>query len=251
MLRGMARWAALVLLLAGCGGPTSGAEGGGGEGSSGGEDAAACGPRATRLGATCWRAVGTHWRIDAEGPGGQYRFEVELLAAGRVRSTDHDAASAAHDEWFQDGSLLRIFLSDRFVEYRTRVTNGTVLIGEAINVRGQRWSWRGDRVFGETPCEEGEVRVDGACMSLAGTRWDLSGQVVEFLDGGRVAVGASEDATGRWEQSGTALRFTLGEGRPAHLAELTDSAELRGTIEGPGASWSAARLVSIPPIMHE
>lgn len=242
----------MALVLAACGGDATL-----GSGTNGGMDPTAgdegCAFDQTRLGTSCWSAAATHWAIQAEGPGGLYRFEVDLLAAGRLRSSDHPDAGPGHDEWFQDGALVRIFLSDRFVEYRTRVTNGTVLVGEAINVRGQRWSWRGDRVFGEVACSETEARLEEGCMSVAGTTWTMDGRVVQFLDGGVVALGRRDQA-GEWEQTGSSLRFTLAssDGVTRHQAELQSSGELSGTVDGSGGgAWTASRIPSIPPVMHE
>lgn len=240
-----------ALLLAACGGdPSAGSRRAGGRDATSGGDG--CEAHETSLGSRCWSAAGTRWRIEADGPGGVYRFDIDLLAAGRMRSTDHGAAGPAHDEWFQDGSLFRFFLSDRFVEYRTRITNGTVLVGEAINVRGQRWSWRGDRVFGETACTESEVRLADGCMGVAGTAWELEGRAVQFLHDGVVAFG-HEDAVGSWQQTGSSLRFTLssaGEAR-AHVAELESSGELSGGYDGAAGTWSATRMHTVPPVMHE
>lgn len=246
---------ALAVAALGCGGPSTGVPGAqtGGERASDGP----CGAHEAELAGTCWSAEGTRWTVEADGPGGVYRFDVELMAAGRVRSTDHGAASPAHDEWFQDGELLRIFLADRFVEYRARVSNGTVLLGEATNVRGQQWSWRADRVFGEAPCQEGEARVDGACMTVAGTRWRLAPQggearFIEFLEGGRLGTGGRRDDTeapGTWEQTGATLRFSLADGGAEHVAELTDDAAFRGT-RGDDASFEATRVISVPPVVH-
>jgi len=238
----------LGLSLAACGGPSTS-----GSGARDGRDAAdrgdGCGPRTTRLGRDCWSAEGTRWQVSADGPGGSYRFELALLAAGRVRATDHDGAGPAHDEWFQDGPLLRVFLADRFVEYRTTVTNGTVLIGEAHNVRGQRWSFRADRQFGEGGCERDEARLDEACMSVAGTRWDVGGRVVAFLDEGRVAVDDAEPLPSAWTQQGASLSFRLAADGPAHEAEVSSPDTLSGTV-GEG-SFEATRMPTIPPVMHE
>lgn len=265
----------LALLLTACGGPADG-----GRATRSGADAQGegpCGPHEANLAGTCWSAEGTRWNVEAEGPGGVYRFDVELLAAGRVRSSDHGAASPARDEWFQDGELLRVFLADRFVEYRAEISNGTVLIGEAMNVRGQQWSWRGDRVFGEAPCADSEARVDGACMTVAGTRWRLAAEgsearLIEFLEDGRVGIGGRADdladdpaddladdptddptdnteAPGRWEQDGSTLRFTLGAGSPAYVAEVAGDAELRGTRDDERA-FEATRVPSVPPVIH-
>ncbi len=209
-----------------------------------------CG-RLARLGAECWTAEGTQWAVVADGPGGLYEFDLALLAAGRVRADDQASASPATDEWFQEGPLLRVFLSDRFVEYRARVTNGTVLVGEAINVRGERWGFRATRVFGESACREDEARLDGTCMTMAGTRWQLDAGgapvVVEFLASGAIAAGAEARGDDRWEQAGAALRFSI-DGR-RFRAELSDESALRGAIEE-GGSFTATRVESIPPLVR-
>jgi len=238
----------LGVSLAACGGPSTPGPGprDGRDPSAGGDG---CGPSATRLGRDCWSAEGTRWQVSADGPGGSYRFTLALLAAGRVRATDHDGADPAHDEWFQDGETLRVFLSDRFVEYRASVTNGTVLIGEAHNVRGQRWSFRADRDFGPGACAEDEARLDEACMSVAGTRWDLGGRVVTFLDEGQVAVDDAEPVPDAWTQRGAALSFQLAAEGPAHEAEVSSRDTLSGTVAG--AAFEATRVPTIAPVMHE
>jgi hypothetical protein len=242
---------AALLLLGACGGPTADGTGARATDDTAGGDG--CPGAETRLGDGCWSASGTHWRVEADGPGGAYRFELDLLAAGRVRSTDHDAASPASDEWYQDGPLLRIFLSDRFVEYRARVTNGTVLVGEAVNVRGQRWSWVANRVFAETPCSPNETRLEAGCMTVAGTRWELAaegseGHLLEFLDDGRLSVGPG-DPEGHWEQEGASLRFSLTEGGPTFVARVEDERELR-SAEDAERRFTATRVDTIPPVIH-
>ncbi len=231
----------LAALIAGCGGATPEVRS-----SEAAPPDDGCGPSATRLGAECWSAAGTRWAIAAEGPGGTYEFEVELLAAGRVRATDHRGASPATDEWFQDGPLLRIFLADRFVEYRATIENGTVIVGEAINVRGQRWAWRGSRLFGEHPCRDDVARVGESCFTVVGTLWQLGdGAPIELLANGAVARGTGEPAEGdRWEQEGGAVRFSIGGRR--YEGELDGTGTLRGTSDG--ASFTATRLESIPPL---
>ncbi len=209
-----------------------------------------CGRERVRLETSCWSAEGTRWLVLADGPGGEYRFELELLAAGRVRARDHGAAGPASDEWFQEGPLLRVFLSDRFVEYRATISNGTVLTGEAMNVRGQRWEWRAQRIFGEGACAHDEARLPSSCMSIAGTRWELqtgggAPLLLEFFAGGR--MGRENE---RWEQRAETLRFTIGERE--FVAQLRASAELVGTYSGSAGSgrFTAARVASIPPLVR-
>ena len=253
----MRRLGLLLILIAGCGAPpnaptarrvrASRAPSGDG-----------CPAAETRLGESCWSAEGTRWQVEAEGPGGAYRFELELMAANRARSTDHTAAGPQSDEWVQDGPLLRILLSHRFVEYRARLTNGTVLIGEARNVRGQRWSWRAARVFGELSCPETETRVGEACMSVAGTRWRLEGDGLEahaiaFLGDGQLGVDESDVPAGSWTQRGSAVTFALAEHGPSFEAEVSDADALEGTWTREGSRarvWRATRLESFPPVMH-
>jgi hypothetical protein len=209
-----------------------------------------CGPRATRVAGACWSAHGTRWRVTTEASAGVDELELELMAAGRVRSNDHPAASPAMDEWFLERSVLRVFLADRFVEYRATVTNGTVLVGEAINARGQRWPWSAVRVFGEPTCERDEARIEGACMTVAGTRWRVEGQgeLIELLAEGVVATGP-EDARDRWTQEGERVRFTTGAGAHQFEATLEGDGALRGTRDD-GAAFTASRVESIPPALR-
>jgi hypothetical protein len=203
-------------------------------------------PGHVRLGRICWNPAGSRWHVTANAPGGQYTFDVELLAANRLRATDHPAASPATDEWFVDGNTLRLFLANRFVEYRAELTNGTVMVGEAVNVRGDSWLWRGERVQQTTRCNRDEAELDGTCFALAGTRWTVrtgaTEKVVHFDAGGQLYVDGSEN-TGTWSQQGREVRFTL-DGRE-HSATVGDSVdELRG--EG----WTATRIELYPPPMH-
>jgi hypothetical protein len=206
-----------------------------------------CGPHATRLGAECWSAEGTRWEVLADGPGGPYELELELLAAGRVRATDHATASPARDEWFQDGAVVRVLLADRFVEYRATVTNGTVLVGEAMNVRGERWSFRAQRLFTEGRCANGEARLpNDACMTVEGTRWELArggaARRIELLAGGAVGTSSADPAEGdRWVQEGSTVRLTIGD------AELTGELESADVLRGEG--FTATRVPSLPPLM--
>lgn len=213
-----------------------------------------CAATETRLGTECWNAAGTRWTVEAEGPGGNYRFDLELMGANRARSTDHAAASPATDEWVQDGPLLRVFLSDRYVEYRARVSNGTVLLGEARNVRGQRWSFSARRAFGPPACLAQEARFDTVCMSVAGTRWRLGdgddARVVRFAEAGVVQADGVEDDAGQWEQEGAEVRFELTAGRLAgtFVGELEDEDTL--VLERGERPLPATRLESFPPVIE-
>lgn len=212
-----------------------------------------CPPELAILGGECWSAEGTEWQIAAAGPGGPYAFQVTLLAAGRARVTDHPSAGPAGDEWAQDGDVLRIFLADRFVEYRAQITNGTVLLGEARSVRGQRWSWRAERVFREIDCAPHEARLDRSCFDAAGTRWWISSEgrerLITLLGEGRVLTSGPEPSQeDRWEQQGSRLVVRLGESELA--CDITSPDELAGTARAQGGRewlWSATRVETLAP----
>ena len=216
-------------------------------------------PNEARMGTLCWSPVGSRWQITANAPGGEYAFDIELLEAGRVRASDHPDASPGTDEWVIDDGLLRVFLANRYVEYRGELTNGTVIVGTAVNVRGDSWEWRGDRmhVGGGCPDEEltlpareGTAPGEEGCFTMAGTRWTMRSGAGEFVvsfgaDGHvqseRAGDSGSDDDT--WTQSGANLSFTL-DGSQQHTATITRF----DRIEGSG--WSLERLPTYPPAMH-
>jgi hypothetical protein len=233
-----------ALVLTGCGGPAAAAGGG----TTAAQSPDPCHQEGElRLGRICWNPVGSRWHVTANAPGGEYAFDVELLPANRLRATDHPAAGPATDEWFVEGNTLRLFLANRFVEYRAHVTNGTVLVGEAINVRGDVWEWRGDRMPTGRNCQPDEAPLDGACFAVAGTHWTLRSsrgdeRVIHFDAGGRLHVDGS-DVEGTWTQEGARVRFTLDGGE--YIATIAGStAQLRG--EG----FTAERIPLYPPPMH-
>ncbi len=199
-----------------------------------------------RLGRVCWNPSGSRWRFVAAAPGGEYTFEVELLAANRVRATDHPAAGPATDEWFVDGSTLRVFLADRFVEYRGELTNGTVIVGQAINTRGETWEWRGDRMASRGSCNAEELQIGGSCFSISGTRWRAalpSGeQIVQFAPDGRLVVDRGDAEGASWRQEGARITFTL--------AGTSYDAQILSELSLQGQGWSAERVPSYPPPIH-
>lgn len=234
----------LALILGACGGTTS---------QAGTETTVARGPEPcpttgeVRLGRICWNPVGSRWHLTAMAPGGEYAFDVELLPANRLRATDHPAAGPATDEWFVDGNTLRLFLANRFVEYRADLTNGTVMVGQAENTRGDSWEWRGDRMSMTGGCQSDEADLGEICFAMAGTRWTLheggQSRVVHFAPEGRVLLdqGGAEGDT--WTQEGTTVRFTIG----GH----EHTAEIRGdTQQLSGNGWEAERVQLYPPPMH-
>jgi hypothetical protein len=248
-LRGSGPTSFLSLVLGVCG-----ALGCGGPGGSHGGSTVATGPEPCptggelRLGRICWSPVGSRWHLTAMAPGGEYAFDVELLPANRLRSTDHPAAGPGTDEWFADGNTLRLFLADRFVEYRADVTNGTVMVGNAVNARGESWEWRGDRMQIGGGCGPDEAEIDGTCFAMAGTRWRVTTSrgavVVHFAPEGRLLVDqGTPSESNRWSQEGATLRFTL-DGQE-HSATITgDASRLSGN------GWSAEREPLYPPPMH-
>lgn len=245
---------ALVVLGGGCGGGTAAGGGGTTPRADGPEPCADASQ--VRLGRICWDPTGSRWHLTAQAPGGEYAFDVELLHDNRLRSTDHLAASPATDEWFVDGNVLRLFLQNRFVEYRADLTNGTVIVGEAQNVRGDAWSWRGDRMQLGGGCHETEVALTDeageTCMTVAGTIWrvrtDGGEHVVQFAPGGALLVDdRPADEAARWSQEGARLRFTLGGAE--HTATIDGAERLSGARAG-GGSWSAELVPLHPPPMH-
>lgn len=208
-------------------------------------------PDEVRLGNVCWSPTGSRWHITALAPGGEYAFDVELLAAHRLRSTDHPVASGATDEWFADGNTLRFFLQNRYVEYRAEISNGTVIVGEAQNVRGDSWTWRGDRVQADSGCQPGDASVGETCIALVGTQWLLhssSGErVIHFeAEGVLLTDSSAADGSNRWSQEGSQLRFTL-DG-VEHTAEVRNAERLEGTAGS--TRWTADLVPLYPPPMR-
>lgn len=234
----------LALILGACGGSTT---------QQGTETTVARGPDPcptageVRLGRICWNPTGSRWHLTALAPGGEYAFDVELLPANRLRSTDHPASGPSTDEWFVDGNTLRLFLANRFVEYRADLSNGTVMVGQAENVRGDSWEWRGDRMQVGGDCQADEADLGELCFAIAGTRWTLHegdrNVVIHFGPEGRLLLdqGGAEGDT--WSQQGSTVRFTIG-GRE-HSAELQSAAS---QLSGNG--WTAERLELFAPPMH-
>ena len=246
----MKRWASLgFALFCGCGAPTASAAG---ASSAGG---GTCPPDEAAFAGSCWSAEGSRWRIEAGAPGGRYEFEVTFLAAGRARVSDHPGADRASDEWGQRGSTLRLFLGDRFVEYRAEVDNGTALVGTAENVRGQRWSFTARRIFEEARCADDEAPLGERCLSVAGTRWTIQRendeeQTIDFRAEGALLVDGAPSEGDGWRQEAEALFFSLGENFTQYVANLEDADRMEGTAsdrEGRHFSWTATRTPRLPP----
>lgn len=197
-----------------------------------------------QLASHCWNPAGSRWRIVASAPGGEHRFDIELLSANRLRSSDHPAADPARDEWFVENGELRLFLANRFVEYHAHVSNGTVLVGRAVNARGDEWRWRGDRSYG-TGCPEGEAQLSAGCFSIAGTVWDASRgdvrHILQFAEDGQLLVDADEaDAEHRWTQEGALVHFAH-DGHDQTVVIASDAAHFAG--EG----WTGELVPLYPP----
>lgn len=204
----------------------------------------------------CFDPVGTRWHVVSGAPGGQYEFDVELMAGGRVRATDHPAAAPGTDEWLVEDDELRIFLGSRFVEYRGRFSNGSVVVGDAANIRGDRWEWRADRLRDGRACLGNELVVregeEPGCYSAAGSRWAVqtAGRafVVELAANGTLTSDDPSDTSpgnDTWEQEGGTLRFFFDERARTFEAPLRRDAlgQLSGTVSG-GGSFSAQAVPS-------
>ncbi len=204
----------------------------------------------------CFDPVGTRWHVVANAPGGRYEFDVELMASGRLRANDHPAAGPGTDEWIIEDDQLRLFLANRYVEYRGRFTNGSVIVGSASNVRGDAWEFRADRMRVPHACQGNELVVRGGdepvCYSAAGSRWQmhLGGRsfVVELASNGALTSDDPNDTTAgddTWEQVGGTLRMYL-NGRTTTL-EATLRPDALDRLEGTasvGGSFTAEALPS-------
>lgn len=224
-------------------------------------------PREVRLSPhVCWDPSGSRWHVTSSAPGGDLEFDLELMAGGRVRATDHDASSPATDEWFVDDGTLRVFLGSRWVEYRGDLTNGTLLVGQAVNARGDSWDWRAERAHGGgCPAAELVARAgdEPACYSAAGSRWTVRGRsgsafVVELGANGQLFTDDPGDTTvgnDTWAQSGASLSLRFDDGASEYTASLDASnlSRLSGTArDASGGTWSftAEAVPSYPPPIH-
>jgi hypothetical protein len=251
--------ASLLISLAGCGGtaPTTAS-------TTPARTYTPCeNPAQVRLAPTvCFDPVGSTWRVVADAPGGHYDFRIALLAGGRVRSTDHPAAGPGTDEWFVEDDTLRIFLGNRYVEYRGRLQNGSVFIGEASNVRGDTWEFRADRVHEGGQCQVNELVThagdEPGCYSAAGSSWTIQAGSRSFdialSANGAIASSDATDTTpanDRWQQEGGTLRLSFDDGAstftavldPAHLDRLEGQMSGRAS----GAFTATATPSYAPP----
>lgn len=204
---------------------------------------------------TCWSPVGSRWTVVADAPSGRAEFVVELLDGGRARSTDHPTSTPGVDEWSVDRAhTLRIFLADRFVEYRGEVTNGSLFVGTATNVRGDSWNFRARRLHDGASCRPNELALgDGTaergCFSAAGTRWHVTAGASQYdvvLDGnGRLVVDDGSPGNDTWEQVGGTIRLFFDD--RARTLEGTVSAGHTDAIRGSGFEARRITLAS-PPI---
>lgn len=204
----------------------------------------------------CFDPVGSRWHVTSNAPGGQYEFELELMAGGRVRSTDHPAAGPGTDEWIVEDDQLRVFLANRFVEYRGRFSNGSVIVGDAANVRGDRWDWRADRTHTGGRCLGNELVTSDAdepgCYSAAGSRWTVSSGgrsfVVELAANGTLTSDDARDTTpgnDTWEQEGATLRFFFDERATTYEAQLraNELTRLSGNVSGASSGSFTAEAI--------
>lgn len=251
--------------LAGCTTPQAAAGGGAGTTPAARRAYVPCADaREVRLSpSVCWDPTGSRWSVTAQAPSGELTFSLELMAGGRVRATDHATAGPASDEWFVDEGTLRVFLGDRFVEYRAELTNATLLSGEAMNVRGDGWSWRATRAHGGA-CAAGELVTragdDPACFTAAGARYRVEGAgaafVAELGAGGALRSDDPRDTTAgddTWTQVGASLALSFDGGARVYAATLPASGVGALDLTGSGAASGRAHaepIASYAPPMH-
>ena len=213
-------------------------------------------PAQVRLAPTvCFDPVGSTWRVTADAPGGHYDFRITLLAGGRVRSTDHPAAGPGTDAWFVEDDQLRIFLGNRYVEYRGRLQNGSVFIGEALNVRGDTWEFRADRVHEGGQCLVNELVTQAedepGCYSAAGSRWSVQTGArsfqIELNANGSLTSNDASDTTptnDRWQQESGTLRWLFDDGATTFTTQLNAAQlnRLEGQVSGRASGTFTATL---------
>jgi hypothetical protein len=216
----------------------------------------------------CWNPVGSRWHVNAEAPGGAIEFDLELMAGGRARASDDPSGGPATDEWVVQENVLRVFLGGRWAEYRAELTNGSLLVGDATNVRGDSWAFRAERQHGGT-CAAGELVLAGGgdpvCYSVAGSRWAVAGRTsftVELGAGGVLTHDLPSDTTAgndTWAQSGSALTLRFDDGATEYTATLSPRPIGRGALErfegsardaGGAFPFSAQAVPSYPPPFH-
>jgi hypothetical protein len=255
---------ALALLASACGGPSTPRVGTGTAGAERPPYVPCENPAEVRLAPhVCWNPAGSRWHVTAQAPGGALTFDIELMAGGRVRSTDDAAGGPGTDEWFVQEDILRIFLSNRYVEYRGHLTNGTVLVGDVMNVRGDMWDFRADRIHGGG-CAEGELTLgeagDPVCYSAAGSRWIVSARgatyTVELGAAGALRSDNPSDTTvgnDTWVQAGRELRLRFDEGATEYTATLGTALDrLEGSARDASGTFTftAQAVVTHAPPFH-
>gem|GEM_PF-2372282 len=247
---------ALGGLALGCGGTTTPRVGTGPVGAERPPYVACENPSEVRLAPhVCWNPTGSRWHVTTQAPGGELTFELELMAGGRVRSTDDAAGGPATDEWFVQEDVVRIFLQNRYVEYRGQLTNGSLLVGDVTNVRGDIWDFRAERRHGGS-CAAGEFTTseagDPACYSAAGSRWNVSARgssfTVELGSGGTLTSNLSSDTTtgnDRWEQAGNEVHLRFDDGAAVYDATLSAGLD---RLEGSGHDASGTFTFTAQPV---
>lgn len=261
-MRSRAVFPLFALAVAACGGTTAPRVGTGTAGAERPPYVACENPSEVRLAPhVCWNPAGSRWHVTAQAPGGELSFDVELMAGGRVRSTDTLTSNPATDEWFVQEDILRIFLANRFVEYRGQLSNGSLLVGDAINVRGDAWEFRAERQHGGS-CASNELTVtaegaDPVCYSAAGARWTVSARgasfVVDLGAGGALTSSNPSDTTvgnDTWTQAGNEVRLRFDEGASEYTVTLDVASLARGTlrVEGAGRDGSGPFDFTVQPV---
>lgn len=260
----------LALPLLACGGGTGGGSGGGGTAGAERPPYDDCDdPNEVRMAPhVCWNPVGSRWRVVSQAPGGELTFDLELMAGGRVRATDDASSGPATDEWFVQENVIRIFLGNRWAEYRGELTNGTLLVGSASNVRGDTWTFRAERQHGGS-CAAGEMVLgegaDPICYSAAGSRWTLSGRTsftVELGANGTLTHDNPSDTTAdndTWSQAGNTLTLRFDGGATEYTATLSPRPVGRNAVErlsgnahdaSGSFSFTAEPIATYPPPFH-